>query len=232
MFGTSISSPSIHRCSSPRSAPTALQVRQRGDPLLNPQAGGLVGEPRGTSVTTPPTSGALRTTSILASDVEPAPELSRADDERYTALPRTSSNRVRRLAHSWSLTRPRRSKKRAPSRTPTQGVHLRSRFALRQGERSARRLSLHSQRGHCEFYSTAMVVLLRELHVPSRNVTGFIGGTYNRFGHYYAVRQGDAHSWVEVYLADRGWQTFDPTPPPTPRPGASSRGSSPSCATS
>jgi hypothetical protein len=58
-----------------------------------------------------------------------------------------------------------------------------------------------------------MVVLLREQHVAARNVTGFIGGSYNRFGHYYAVRQGDAHSWVEVFVPERGWQTFDPTPP-------------------
>ena len=47
------------------------------------------------------------------------------------------------------------------------------------------------------------------------NVTGFVGGTYNRFGHYYAVREGDAHSWVEAYIDDiqhPGWMTFDPTP--------------------
>ena len=45
-------------------------------------------------------------------------------------------------------------------------------------------------------------------------MTGFVGGTYNRFGRYYAVRQGDAHSWVEAYLDDpiHGWVTFDPTP--------------------
>jgi hypothetical protein len=70
-----------------------------------------------------------------------------------------------------------------------------------------------SKRGHCEFYSTAMAVLLRTLDVPTRNVTGFVGGTYNRFGRFYAVRQGDAHSWVEVYLDGEGWITFDPTPP-------------------
>jgi transglutaminase-like putative cysteine protease len=69
-----------------------------------------------------------------------------------------------------------------------------------------------SKAGHCEFYSTAMAMLLRTLKVPTRNVTGFIGGTYNRFGDFYAVRQGDAHSWVEVYLRGRGWTRFDPTP--------------------
>jgi protein-glutamine gamma-glutamyltransferase len=75
-----------------------------------------------------------------------------------------------------------------------------------------------SKAGHCEFYSTAMAMLLRTLGVPTRNVTGFIGGTYNRFGEFYAVRQGDAHSWVEVYLEGRGWTRFDPTPPSSSAP--------------
>ncbi|HTV18479.1 MAG TPA: DUF3488 and transglutaminase-like domain-containing protein [Polyangiaceae bacterium] len=75
-----------------------------------------------------------------------------------------------------------------------------------------------SRSGHCEFYSTAMAMLLRTLNVPTRNVTGFIGGTYNRFGEFYAVRQGDAHSWVEVYIEGRGWLRFDPTPPSSSAP--------------
>ena len=61
-----------------------------------------------------------------------------------------------------------------------------------------------------------MAVMLRTVGIPSRNVTGFVGGTWNRFGRYYAVREGDAHSWVEAYIDDPGrptWQTFDPTPP-------------------
>jgi hypothetical protein len=71
-----------------------------------------------------------------------------------------------------------------------------------------------SKRGHCEFFSTAMALMLREIGIPSRNVTGFVGGVYNRFGRYYAVREGDAHSWIEAYLDDpiRSWVTFDPTP--------------------
>jgi transglutaminase-like putative cysteine protease len=81
-----------------------------------------------------------------------------------------------------------------------------------------------SKRGHCEFYSTAMTMMLRSLGIPARNATGFVGGTLNRFGDFYAVRQGDAHSWVEVYLNGRGWTRFDPTPPSNATPQGESTG--------
>lgn len=68
-----------------------------------------------------------------------------------------------------------------------------------------------AKRGHCEYFSTAMAVMLRAVGIPSRNVTGFVGGEYNRFGGYYAIRQGDAHSWVEAYVGGH-WVTYDPTP--------------------
>jgi hypothetical protein len=75
-----------------------------------------------------------------------------------------------------------------------------------------------SKRGHCEYYSTAMALLLRTQGIPSRNVTGFAGATYNRYGRFYAVRQGDAHSWVEAWIEGVGWKRFDPTPAAAPRP--------------
>ncbi len=67
--------------------------------------------------------------------------------------------------------------------------------------------------GHCEYYASAMALLLRTQGVPTRNVTGFLGARWNVYGAYYAVRSGDAHAWVEVYLPGEGWVTFDPTPP-------------------
>jgi transglutaminase-like putative cysteine protease len=68
------------------------------------------------------------------------------------------------------------------------------------------------KRGHCEYYSTAMAIMLRSIGIPTRNVAGFYGGTWNKYGNYYVVRQSDAHSWVEVYFANKGWMRFEPSP--------------------
>ncbi|MCL5287656.1 MAG: DUF3488 and transglutaminase-like domain-containing protein [Acidobacteria bacterium] len=67
--------------------------------------------------------------------------------------------------------------------------------------------------GHCEYFASAMTVMLRALNVPARYVNGFLPGEYNDFGEDYIVRGSDAHSWVEVYFPEFGWITFDPTPP-------------------
>ena len=66
--------------------------------------------------------------------------------------------------------------------------------------------------GHCEYFSTAMVVLLRSLGLHAREVNGFLGGQWNDFGQYLAVTQNEAHSWVEVWFPGYGWVQFDPTP--------------------
>ncbi|HWW77867.1 MAG TPA: DUF3488 and transglutaminase-like domain-containing protein, partial [Pyrinomonadaceae bacterium] len=67
--------------------------------------------------------------------------------------------------------------------------------------------------GHCEYFATAMAVMLRTLRIPARVVNGFQPGEYNSAADAYVVRQADAHSWVEVYFADAdAWVTFDPTP--------------------
>ncbi|HVQ39310.1 MAG TPA: DUF3488 and transglutaminase-like domain-containing protein, partial [Pyrinomonadaceae bacterium] len=67
--------------------------------------------------------------------------------------------------------------------------------------------------GHCEYFSTAMAVMLRTRGIPVRVVNGFLAGEYNDAADAYTVRQSDAHSWVEVYFPEAGsWVTFDPTP--------------------
>lgn len=71
---------------------------------------------------------------------------------------------------------------------------------------------LVNREGHCEYFASGMVVLLRLAGVPARIVNGFYGGVPNSYGGYVALRRADAHSWVEVYFPGQGWATFDPTP--------------------
>ena len=67
--------------------------------------------------------------------------------------------------------------------------------------------------GHCEYFASAMAILLRAAGIPTRLINGFLMGEYNPVGGDYIVRESDAHSWVEVYIPGRGWMEFDPTPP-------------------
>ncbi len=68
------------------------------------------------------------------------------------------------------------------------------------------------KRGHCEYFASALAILLRTLGIPSRSVNGYFGGEWNEYGHYLVVRQQHAHSWVEAYLSGVGWVSYDPTP--------------------
>ncbi|WP_437896250.1 transglutaminaseTgpA domain-containing protein [Sorangium sp. So ce124] len=137
-----------------------------------------------------------------------------AERRRYLDLPRDLPSRVVELAQQWT-----QGVDRPADRARAIQEHLRTEYRYDLASPSGAdpqpldHFLFESKRGHCEFYSTAMAILLRAVDVPTRNVTGFVGGTYNRFGRFYAVRQGDAHSWVEVYLDGEGWMTFDPTPP-------------------
>jgi transglutaminase-like putative cysteine protease len=67
--------------------------------------------------------------------------------------------------------------------------------------------------GHCEYFATATALLLRAAGVPARYVNGYLGGEWNDVGHYVAVRDNRAHSWVEAYLPGSGWTRVDATPP-------------------
>ena len=68
------------------------------------------------------------------------------------------------------------------------------------------------KKGHCEYFSSAMAIMLRTQGIPSRVVNGFRNGEYNDVSGRYIVRAKDAHSWVEAYIPGFGWASFDPTP--------------------
>ena len=56
--------------------------------------------------------------------------------------------------------------------------------------------------GHCEYFASALTLLLRSVGIPARMVNGFKGGDWNDLAQVLYVRQKHAHSWVEAYLGD------------------------------
>jgi protein-glutamine gamma-glutamyltransferase len=71
------------------------------------------------------------------------------------------------------------------------------------------------KKGHCEYFASAMAIMLRTQGIPSRVVNGFRGGEFNDLTGSYIVRARQAHSWVEAFFPGYGWVTFDPTPAAT-----------------
>ncbi len=66
--------------------------------------------------------------------------------------------------------------------------------------------------GNCEYFASALAIMLRIAGIPSRVVGGYRGGSYNDIGQYYVVTQSEAHLWVEAFVPGTGWLRFDPTP--------------------
>lgn len=86
---------------------------------------------------------------------------------------------------------------------------------------------INQRRGHCQYFASAMVMMLRQSEIPSRIVVGYKPVEFNKIGNYFPVRQSDAHAWVEAlflhddlvgtelekWLTDSEsyWVRFDPT---------------------
>ena len=60
---------------------------------------------------------------------------------------------------------------------------------------------LNKKTGHCQYYASALAMLLRSLGIPTRLVVGFRPGEYNEIGDYFLVQQNHAHVWVEAYFS-------------------------------
>jgi transglutaminase-like putative cysteine protease len=67
------------------------------------------------------------------------------------------------------------------------------------------------QRGYCDYYASAFVVLARAAGLPARLAVGYATGEYDPDQGCYQVRELDGHSWPEVYFAGYGWVPFEPT---------------------
>lgn len=75
----------------------------------------------------------------------------------------------------------------------------------------------NTKSGYCEYFASALTLMLRAVKIPARMVAGFKGGEYNHLGDYYDILDRHAHNWVEAYVAgpdgNPRWIVLDPTPP-------------------
>jgi len=157
----------------------------------------------------------LRYVAWTNDEPRPASALDPEEARRYLQVPE-AHERVAALAREWT-----EGASDDAERVRMLLEHLRDadqyRYSLetpRLGGRTPLDVFLfEAKRGHCEYFATALAIQLRTLGIPARNVAGFLGGRFNPYGGYYALSQGDAHSWVEAWLPGRGWITLDPTPP-------------------
>jgi len=68
-----------------------------------------------------------------------------------------------------------------------------------------------AKEAYCDYYASAMIVMLRSIGIPARLAAGYAQGTFNSDTDSFHVLNKDAHSWVEVYFPKYGWIEFEPT---------------------
>jgi hypothetical protein len=83
-------------------------------------------------------------------------------------------------------------------------------YSLSPGRSASLVEFMNNKIGFCSHYASAVALIMRVKGIPTRLVSGFMGGTYNRFADFYMVSQNDAHVWVEAFY-DGKWTRLDPT---------------------
>lgn len=132
--------------------------------------------------------------------------------EHYTALPSTVPDRVRDLAAQLTA-----GLETPYDKAKTIESYLRSiRYdegipGPRPGEDGVDYFLFRERAGYCDYYASAMAVMLRSLGIPTRLAQGYSQGEFNDKRGVFQVRQRDAHTWVEVYFPGYGWIEFEPT---------------------
>lgn len=164
-----------------------------------------------TSAAVPPTSRGPDTTAATADAhlVLAAASLGSVlqADRTYLQIPPSLEPRLRTLANQITagLSRPQDKARALERYLQTQFSYSTQLLPLSESERSRHQdpiaaFLFERKRGHCEYFASALSLLLRAVDIPSRSVNGYLGGEWNEFGGYIVVRQQHAHSWVEAFV--------------------------------
>jgi transglutaminase-like putative cysteine protease len=143
----------------------------------------------------------------------PPPVLRLADRDRYLQLPQHLDPRIPALARTMAGPAPLDLEQaRAMEGRLRRDYGYTLQLPSREAADPLADFLFTRKKGHCEYFASAMTILLRTAGIPARIVTGFLGGEYNPITDLWVVRASDAHTWVEAWIPGLGWSTFDPTP--------------------
>lgn len=140
--------------------------------------------------------------------VEPLDDLSRLVALR---LPNDLNPRTRELAQRWFNENPDPIALANRFQSWIQSDFKYTLEAPLLGRDSADDFLFNTKRGFCQHFSSSFAVFMRSAGVPTRVVTGFVGGRYNKFGNYWMLYGKDAHAWNEIWIDGYGWIRVDPT---------------------
>jgi len=149
---------------------------------------------------------------------DPLPYRMRDEERRRDLRLPPIDPRVWRLAHTWAG---EGSTPREKATRIEQHLKQEYKYSLETTNRPPQDpvadFLFNTKRGYCEYFASAMAVMVRSVGVPARVATGFASGYYNSLSGEYVIRGSEAHAWVEAWIDGEGWRTFDPTPaaPPT-----------------
>ncbi len=136
-----------------------------------------------------------------------------ADYKRYLQLPDNIDARIPQLAEQITGKPDSRYEKAKAVERYLQTQYGYTLELKAGGEQPLADFLFNVREGHCEYFATAMAIMLRTQGIATRIVNGFQQGEYNETAGVYVVKQKNAHSWVEVYFpGENSWVTFDPTP--------------------
>ena len=136
-----------------------------------------------------------------------------AEMQTYLQLAADATDRVRMLASEVA-----REGEDAFEKALLLEHHLRSEYEYtyetipQQGYTPVDSFLFETKRGHCEYFASALAVMLRTQGIAARVATGFSLGEANPITGFYEVRALDGHAWVEAYIPDAGWLMLEPTP--------------------
>lgn len=130
----------------------------------------------------------------------------------YLQLPKNFSKKIQALAHKIANKGTDLEKSMAIEKYLRNNFNysLETVFAPK-GEDALENFLFHSHYGHCEYFASSMVLMLRSVNIPARLVHGYNATTYNPITGFYEIYRLNAHAWVEAYIENVGWVSFEPT---------------------